>query len=105
MAATTQGLDPFVAHLPVVEPLRRETAAQLNSALIQEPPESLDCGLLRPGEAVLLRNDPVDFWLGDHPRTQGFEEQLAEGHDPCNEVVTFCTVIAPSAKPEVASDG
>ena len=87
----------------MVEPLRRETAAQLNSALIQESSESLDCGLLRPGEAVLLRENPVDFWLGDHPRAQGFETQLAEDHDPCNEVFTFCKLRRPCARREATS--
>ena len=90
MPAAPEGLDPFIAHLPVAQQLGRKTAAQLNPALIQESTQPLHRCLLWPGEAALLREQPVDLRLGDHPRTQGLKKKLAQRHAFCNELVTSC---------------
>jgi hypothetical protein len=89
-AALAEGLDPVIHHLLVVEPLRRQAATQLDRALVEQAAEPQCCCLLRPGEVVLPGQQPVDLRLGDHPGAEGFEEQLADGHGGCNEVVTFC---------------
>ena len=74
-----------------------DAAAQPDSSLIEESPQPL-CGcLLRPGEAALLSQHPVNFLLGNYSRTENLEEKLAWRHDVCNEVVTFCTPGAPVA--------
>ena len=65
--------------------------------MIEESSQPL-CGcLLRPGEAALLSQHPVNFVLGDYSRTENLEEKLAWRHDACNEFVTFCTPGAPAA--------
>jgi hypothetical protein len=78
MAVGSQGLDPSVAHLPVMRQLRRKTTAQLNPTFIQQSPQPLRGCSLRPGKAALLSQHPIDFRLGDHPGAQGLEEQLTE---------------------------
>jgi len=55
-------------------------AAQLELSFIEQASQPLHRCLLRPGEAVLLAQQPVDLGLGDHSGAQAPEEQLASGH-------------------------
>jgi len=84
MAAAAQGLDPLLANRDVAVLCGGEPAAQLDLALIQQAPESQRRSLLHPGKAVLLKGEPGELGVGDHPTGEGFEKELTDRHDFCN---------------------
>ena len=77
-----QRFDPLDQLLEVPLQVRCDPSAQLDLPLIEQAAQSLHRRLLRPGEAILLAQQPVDFSLGNHPRAQALKEQLASGHRP-----------------------
>ncbi|MFN9057497.1 MAG: hypothetical protein ACK59G_06670 [Cyanobacteriota bacterium] len=67
MAAPSQGLNPFLTDLEVMQPARIKPAAKLYDALIQQATESLDRSQFGAAEVGLSAQKPVDFTLLDHP--------------------------------------
>jgi len=60
--------------------VRCDSAAQLNLPLIEQAAQPLNRRPLRPGEVILLAQQPVDLSLGDHPGAQALKKQLACCH-------------------------
>jgi hypothetical protein len=61
VTVAAQWFDPLIQHLAVMEPLRRQSASELNDALIQQPTEPLHDRLLLPVKAVGADKQPIDF--------------------------------------------
>jgi len=68
-------------------PVWRDPAAQLDLPLIKQASQPLHRRLLRPGETILLAQQPIDLCLGDHPGAEALKKQLAGSHDFVTKVL------------------
>ena len=78
-----------------------EPAAQLNLTAIQQASNPQRRCLLYAVKAVLLKGEPGELGVGDHPTGERPDEQLADRHDFCNGTLRVCLIwvaaVAPSA--------
>ncbi len=79
-APPPQRFNPLVQHLAVPMQMRCDPAAQLDLPLIEQAAQPLNRRPLRPGEVILLAQQPVDLSLGDNPGAQALKKQLACCH-------------------------
>jgi len=78
-----------------------EPAAQLNLTAIQQTSNSQRRCLLCAVKAILLKGEPGELGVGDHPTGERPDEQLADRHGFCNGTLRVCLIwvaaVAPSA--------
>ena len=82
--ALRPGLDPLPKNPVAVGLCRGEPAAQLNLTAIQQASNPQRRGLFCAVKAVLLKGEPGELGVGDHPAGERPDEQLADRHGFCN---------------------
>lgn len=94
------GLDPSLRNPVAVRLCRGEPAAQLNLTAIQQASNPQRRGLFCAVKAVLLKGEPGELGVGDHPAGERPNEQLADRHDFCNGTLRVCLIWAAAVAPQ-----
>ena len=80
MTPTTKWLNPMLNDVPMLEPLRRNSAAEIHNAIVHQTSKANCSSFFRSGKNMLMRSEPVDLIFRDHACRQAFQEQLTERH-------------------------
>ena len=81
VTATAEGFDPVHQHLLVTKHRLRQTAAEVDLALVHQATKADGGSLLRTVKAGLVGSQPVHLVLGDHPGGEALQKNFSNGHE------------------------
>ena len=80
MPPPTERLNPVFNYIPMLKPLRRNSATEVDNTIIHQASQADCSGLLGSRKNVLMRSQPIHLIFRNHPCGKAFQEQLTEGH-------------------------
>ena len=80
MPPPTERLNPVFNHIPMLKPLRRNSATEVDNTIIHQASQANCSGLLGPRKNVLMRSQPIHLIFRNHTCREAFQEQFTEGH-------------------------
>ena len=74
MPPPTERLNPVFNHIPMLKPLRRNTATEVDNTIIHQAPQADCSSLLGSRKNVLMRSKPIHLIFRNHPCGKAFKE-------------------------------
>tara|TARA_B100001173_G_C15853035_1_gene489625 strand:+ start:526 stop:750 length:225 start_codon:yes stop_codon:yes gene_type:complete len=74
MPPPTERLNPVFNHIPMLKPLRRNSATEVDHAIVHQASQADCSGLLGSRKNVLMRSQPIHLIFRNHPCGKAFKE-------------------------------